>query len=342
MAKSNKTPEQKKRAAIRLEVNRLLYERPQVVNEIETLKESLDPKSIAKEKRDEKSRIESQINWLKNADDCELDQPEWKQIWSPIIGQPLALQQEQNRKPFWEQKSSHYWQRNCIWFGVKSLNSVYPVEGSFGFSTKKRTLYSKFFNKPVQFIGPCEDDRLSFDFYCDLHRDEANEFLRNGSGREYFLNRTKDELPRSFYELHCAGVKIFPLPKPKPYLIRRKILKEIESGFDAVSREVADTRKSLKEAKDLLEQIDNSLAYYRDQLTNLESHLSRRRLPENARLAIFEKYNFKCAMCDVPLTLVTPHIDHIKPLAKGGKNEESNYQPLCATCNLSKGAKYEE
>lgn len=34
------------------------------------------------------------------------------------------------------------------------------------------------------------------------------------------------------------------------------------------------------------------------------------------------------------------HLDHIKPLSRGGSNWPSNLAPACATCNISKGAKW--
>lgn len=48
-------------------------------------------------------------------------------------------------------------------------------------------------------------------------------------------------------------------------------------------------------------------------------------------------YNYTCLCCgrdDVKLTL-----DHVVPISMGGKHDISNVQPLCKSCNSSKGAK---
>lgn len=47
----------------------------------------------------------------------------------------------------------------------------------------------------------------------------------------------------------------------------------------------------------------------------------------------------KCVCCGAPLGN-DYHLDHIIPLALGGKNEDSNIQLLTAQCNLKKGAKH--
>ena len=36
------------------------------------------------------------------------------------------------------------------------------------------------------------------------------------------------------------------------------------------------------------------------------------------------------------------HVDHIKPVSRGGKSVMSNLQTLCEDCNCGKGNKYEE
>lgn len=46
-----------------------------------------------------------------------------------------------------------------------------------------------------------------------------------------------------------------------------------------------------------------------------------------------------CACCKLPLG-DSPHLDHIMPLALGGKNEDGNMQMLRAFCNMSKQDKH--
>ena len=47
----------------------------------------------------------------------------------------------------------------------------------------------------------------------------------------------------------------------------------------------------------------------------------------------------QCANCKIQFPLEDMHLDHIKPLKKGGEHEDSNLQVLCQACNLRKGAK---
>ena len=49
-----------------------------------------------------------------------------------------------------------------------------------------------------------------------------------------------------------------------------------------------------------------------------------------------KEYNFCCAACGADNNL---QMDHIHPLSKGGAHHINNIQPLCGSCNASKGAK---
>ena len=57
---------------------------------------------------------------------------------------------------------------------------------------------------------------------------------------------------------------------------------------------------------------------------------------ELTRHYIFQKFRYRCADCGATNKETTLHIDHIKPLARGGTNHISNLQVLCERCNLVK------
>jgi 5-methylcytosine-specific restriction endonuclease McrA len=47
----------------------------------------------------------------------------------------------------------------------------------------------------------------------------------------------------------------------------------------------------------------------------------------------------KCYLCGMSLPGRDCHIDHVMPLARGGKHEPGNLAPACPTCNMRKGSK---
>jgi hypothetical protein len=62
------------------------------------------------------------------------------------------------------------------------------------------------------------------------------------------------------------------------------------------------------------------------------------RLTTEERIALERQQNGRCALCGRILERgAHPHVDHIVPVALGGKSVLANYQLLCADCNLGKG-----
>lgn len=55
---------------------------------------------------------------------------------------------------------------------------------------------------------------------------------------------------------------------------------------------------------------------------------------------LFDRQSGRCVICGAKLEKAKCHLDHIMPMSLGGKNEDSNFQILCAPCNMAKGAKH--
>lgn len=65
------------------------------------------------------------------------------------------------------------------------------------------------------------------------------------------------------------------------------------------------------------------------------------------RKQVWEKYFGhtwfgKCQLCPNSLDPFNFEVDHVVPLSKGGSDSVSNLQPLCTSCNRSKGIKDNE
>ncbi len=68
----------------------------------------------------------------------------------------------------------------------------------------------------------------------------------------------------------------------------------------------------------------------------------KRKITKSLRFEIMRRDYFKCRLCGASPALnpkIILHVDHIKPLAKGGKTTRENLQTLCSECNYGKGAK---
>lgn len=64
----------------------------------------------------------------------------------------------------------------------------------------------------------------------------------------------------------------------------------------------------------------------------------RRSLSKRLRFAVLERDGFACRYCGASAPDVQLHIDHHKPVSRGGTNDAENLVTACADCNLGKHA----
>ena len=67
-----------------------------------------------------------------------------------------------------------------------------------------------------------------------------------------------------------------------------------------------------------------------------QDRFANRRVPDSMRAAVLVRDGGRCRKCSRAIKL---EMDHIVPVSKGGKTEESNLQTLCRRCNRTKSRK---
>lgn len=68
----------------------------------------------------------------------------------------------------------------------------------------------------------------------------------------------------------------------------------------------------------------------------------RAKLTDKMRYQVLKRDHYRCVICGRGAKNgVKLHVDHIKPVSRGGKTTLSNLRTLCADCNLGKSASYD-
>ncbi len=67
-----------------------------------------------------------------------------------------------------------------------------------------------------------------------------------------------------------------------------------------------------------------------------QDRFANRRVPDGMRAAVLVRDGGRCRKCRRAINL---EMDHIIPVSKGGRTEESNLQTLCRRCNRTKSKK---
>ena len=65
----------------------------------------------------------------------------------------------------------------------------------------------------------------------------------------------------------------------------------------------------------------------------------RKAISAKLRFEVFKRDSFKCKYCGANGESVVLHVDHLTPVAEGGKNDIMNLVTSCSPCNLGKGAR---
>ncbi len=83
-----------------------------------------------------------------------------------------------------------------------------------------------------------------------------------------------------------------------------------------------------------------SRTYLERDFYDMISLVERGKVSDSMRYDVFKRDNFRCVICGASSKHgVRLHVDHIIPIAKGGKSTMDNLQTLCERCNVGKSDK---
>ncbi len=68
--------------------------------------------------------------------------------------------------------------------------------------------------------------------------------------------------------------------------------------------------------------------------------VERGKVSNKMRFAIYKRDGYRCRICGKSQNSALLEVDHIYPIAKGGKSTYDNLQTLCHNCNVKKGANF--
>lgn len=126
------------------------------------------------------------------------------------------------------------------------------------------------------------------------------------------------------------------LYKPQnPYSISVKLRRTNINDDFKESKQCSFSEKTIL---DIINKLKQKRGYYylNDDIWNAICRVERGKVSNKIRFAIFNRDGNRCRMCGSTHNL---EVDHIYPIAKGGKSTYDNLQTLCHRCNQKKGAK---
>ena len=212
---------------------------------------------------------------------------------------------------------------------------------------------NKFYDNKTNFnkIDPsflmAADIRENLDFF-------ANFIAKVRENRTKFVDYRKkvDELYRKEFPVNFDSLKM-PLSvyyKYEEKVFRNMELKPVVDCLYRVNMSYSSPRGQVRLHKDGVFNFDDMFTCFEsvsrshlDKNTYRKlSNVERGEISDSLRYDILNRDNFTCVICGASARQgVRLHVDHIIPIAKGGKSTPNNLRTLCERCNIGKSDKIE-
>ncbi len=141
---------------------------------------------------------------------------------------------------------------------------------------------------------------------------------------------TENKYYRSMEQELCENEKLKPVTKLDVWVEKSYISPQGRNRYkDSSHYDAHDINLCLQEIR-TRRAVSETAKYQRSLMT------------DSLRYDVMKRDGFRCVLCGASSKDgVRLHVDHIKPISKGGKTEMSNLRTLCERCNMGKRDKYD-
>lgn len=154
----------------------------------------------------------------------------------------------------------------------------------------------------------------------------------------YFTEEKCKELKVSYKKYHECEIELFDSLISEPnqnFIINVSVRYISKGGMVRLSKDDIYDKNDFFTAFD---NVKNDRVEY-EVYKRLEA-VERALITDELRFEVMKRDNYKCCFCGASQEDgVRLHVDHIIPIAKGGKSVMSNLQTLCESCNMGKSDK---
>jgi hypothetical protein len=227
--------------------------------------------------------------------------------------------------------------------GIKNINQKYRFDNSIKsrydyhvFLPNKRSFDS--FDPSSYFGGLVISDVSSYESLFQNLEMNYQQYQR------YFneLSFLPTEIPKEICKKH-THIPFFLINKNEKKLIKKTVLTPVTDSkvvFHVKYTSPKGRNSYSKEYVCMMSQLSSN--YYHHVVTQSMKDFQRSLMTDSLRYDVMKRDGFRCVLCGRTANDgVKLHVDHILPVAKGGKTEKNNLRTLCEFCNLGKSAKYD-
>ncbi len=229
---------------------------------------------------------------------------------------------------------------------LKEINSRFNFYSYISFDQQHTYDNEKFYN-----TISCADYliyQLQF-----IRKDILSQIEKTNSNKQQYsryLEEVKTITQFGQYHVPIGKLKLDKLIKIEKRLVEKQTLREPCTRFSLtvtlycskINGQVYDRKYKNFSAADistLIKRLNNrSGNFYNDRgIWDALCRVERGKVSNKMRFSIYERDGYRCRKCGISDRYAQLEIDHIIPIAKGGKTTYDNLQTLCHRCNVEKG-----